>query len=153
MIDIEPLYGTLRSLLVAALPELAAGGIYEAEDADTVPWSDFAVPYAVIVIDEVPRSDFSPLGEEWAQPRVQLYYVAAMAGDSSALRAKLLTVRALFWPGSPGTDPLAAAAVGQVLSEPAWSWSDSLPPNARFRQANVLRSAGRVVLDVLVAGA
>lgn len=152
MIDLEPLVTRVRTTMVAALSELLTGGVYEAEHADLVPWTDLPVPYGVILIEEVPRYPGSPLGEEWANPQVQIYYVAAVSGDSVSLRAKLLTLRAAFWPGSPGTDPLAAASVGQVLSEPAWGWSKMLPPNAVFNREGTLRRGGRLVLDVLAAG-
>lgn len=151
MVDLEPLITQVRVTMVVALSELGTGGVYEAEHADTLPWVDLPVPYAVILIEDVPRSEMSPLDEQWAQPQVQLFYVAAVNGGSSGIRGKLQTLRAAFWPGG-AADPLATAQVGQVLAEPDWGWSASLAPNAIFRRDNVLRRAGRLVLDVLVAG-
>jgi hypothetical protein len=113
VVDLEPTITALRAAMVAALPELGANGVYEAEHADLVPWADFALPYGVILIDEVPRDEAGPLDETWLRPRVQLYYVMSVSGDSVGLRAKLQTLRAALWP----TDPLAAANAGQIVSE------------------------------------
>jgi hypothetical protein len=148
VVDLEPTITALRAAMVAALPELGANGVYEAEHADLVPWADFALPYGVILIDEVPRDEAGPLDETWLRPRVQLYYVMSVSGDSVGLRAKLQTLRAALWP----TDPLAAANAGQIVSEVGWGWSADLPPNQVFRRDGVQRRAGRLVLDVLVAG-
>lgn len=147
MIDVTPVVTALQALIVATWPETihAGNGALEAEHADQIPWADLTLPAAVILIEDVPRYEGSPLDADWGLATVELYYVTTARGGSDGHRVKLKALGAALKP-----DPLAAAGAGQVVRVLRQSWSARLPVNQTLRDANRSQRAGVLVFEVLV---
>ena len=150
MIDLNPLISEVRAVIAATWPEVlpdgaggGGGGILEAEHADMVPWSDLALPYAVILIEDVPLSGLAALDELCFAPKVCVFFTDRVRGASTGIRDKLQSLIAAFWPADPLT-------VGQLLDVPRLEWSNALLPNQVLAAKNASARAGVVVLDVLV---
>jgi hypothetical protein len=150
VIDLNPLVTELRAKIAATWPELlldSSAGILEAEHADMIAWSDLAVPFAVILLDEVAESP-SPLDEIWYRPEVEIYYVTQVTGGSSGLRSKLSALQAALKPADgAGAEPLTE---GQVLDVPRFGWGAFLIPNQVLRDAGRSQRAGRLVVEIQV---
>lgn len=136
----EPFIADLRRVVAATWPEISVA--YDAEHADMVPWTSLTLPYAVILIEELPKGDWG-LNVLAFQPTVYVFYVASTTGKAVSLRGKLNGLTNAFWPVNPLT-------TARVLDVGDMSWSDALRPNELFRAANRNQRAGVVGIECLL---
>ncbi len=143
---LEDTFAVVRAAIAATWTDAPAGGIWESENAEMIPWDDMAPPYAVMLVEEM------PLAPEWGlnviayAPDVQILYVAEVDGDSDNIRAKLEALRDyLLVTGLPG------GSYGQQVHDvTGLSWSEDLEVNQVFAARNYSHRAGRLVVKVLV---
>ena len=139
-LDFTPFIADLRAQVAAAWPEVTA--IWDAEHAERVAWLDLELPYAVILIPDMPRSPGRGMDASLFEPWVFIYYVAETQGKATELRGKLSELVDHLHP----VDPLSA---GQVLDIGKPSWGDELAPNQVFLSANRNQRAGVVPVRCL----
>ena len=87
------LFVALRAVIAAAWPEVVSAGIYEADHADQVPWSELGVPRAVVAISALTATT------EWGSTidnyiaTVEITYLCQIEGPLSPIRSKLMAIR------------------------------------------------------------
>lgn len=113
--------------------------VWDAERIDMEAWKARTLPYAVILIESLPRSHGWGLTNLTFEPEVSVWYVGKTDGNADGLITKLDALVNHFWPSSPLT-------AGQVLDIGDVSWSEELYPNQVLRQANRKQRVGMVVL-------
>ena len=138
---LETLYSALRTVISSQWTDVPTGGIWETEQVEMVPWERLVPPYAVVVIPSMPLADWG-LNSMLYNPQIDLYYVAAVTGGSSNLRAKLEGMRDYILSNDIST--------GQVLNVHSIGWGNDIPANVIFISKNYTHRAGRMTLDALI---
>lgn len=144
---IEDLQGALKTVVGAAWPDVlgdgitSGRGIREAEALEQIPWAELSPPYAAILLGDMVGADWAA-DSQCFEVLVEVYYVGAVTGKSTALRAKL---QALF-------DALFAAPLtsGQLLEVTEMTYRSTLPPNMIFAEKGYTHRACRLTAKVLV---
>jgi len=140
---LETLYDALRTVISTVWPEVDADGIFEADHLDMIPWQDLTLPYSVIAISSMPQdTDLASLDSLAYLPVVEIFYVCAVDGPRSPVRAKLEALRDALWTG-----PLR---IGQVRSIPSLDWSSDLVPNQVLAAKGMGARAGRIQVGILI---
>lgn len=140
---LESLYTAFRTAISAVWTDVPANGIWETEHIEMIPWEDLTPPYAVILIGDTPVNDtYSPSDCETFAPMVHIYYIAAVSGGSSGIRAKLEALRDYLYANN--------LSAGQVIRVESLSWGNALPPNVPFSAKNQSNRAGRLVAFTVI---
>lgn len=142
MAYLETFYDALRAAVAAVWTDAKANGIFEVEHQQMIPWADLTPPCSAILISSMPKTDDWGMTWNAYEPRVELYYVANVAGDSSGIRAKLEAMRdALLTTGLTS---------GQVLDVEDLCWSDDLEANIVMIQKDYAQRAGRLIVHCVI---
>jgi hypothetical protein len=148
--DLNPFIAELRTLVAATWPEVlpdglggGGGGILEAEHADKIEWKTLRLPYAVILVTGMQLWADGPMTALWYQVTPQIWYVAAVSGPSSGIRAKLKSLADVFFP----TDPLTTAQRWQMGAP---QWGDDLRPNQVFAASGHEARAGVLPITCVI---
>lgn len=137
----RPFIEDLRAQIAQVWPDVlhAGGGVIDAERINMEEWKRLTLPFAVILIESLPRADWGVANLAF-QPPVTVWRVDATEGNSDGLTDQLDALISHFWPVSPLTE-------GQCIDIGDVSWSDDLYPNQVFRAANRSQRAGMVTLN------
>lgn len=136
-LSFEPFIDDLRAQVATAWTEVKGNGIWDGEHANRMPWVDYTLPYAVMLIPNWPRPTRQALTTLEFQPTVQFFYVASTLGKAVALRGKLAALIDVFY-------PTHSLTTGQVWRIGDVSVGDDLLPNQVFAAANHSARAGAV---------
>ena len=138
------LYTVARAVIASACPEVVANGIYEAEHADRIPWEEYNLPYAVILVESMTQSlDYSGINDVY-DVSLEVFYVCEVGGPVSPIRDALERIRDAF--------NTADQMLIQVQRIRELSWSDSSEVNALFASKNMPHRAGRIDISVIAGG-
>lgn len=140
---ITDLRGIIGTTLPEVLPANGGGGIWEAEHADKVSWTEFVLPYAVILITGAELWEGRPLTQLVYEVTPLLIYVHTTPGDSAPLRDPLRLLTDALWPAQ-------TVASAQRLEMGAPDWSDELRPNMIFSAADHPARAGLLPVKFLI---
>ena len=138
---IDDFITAVRAQVLASWPDVAAEGVYEAEDIERIPFEDLTPPYAVLVMSDLTDAEDGGTANHAYNCDVEAWYFGATVNPAT-IRAKLETLR----------DEMedAELATGQVIDIGALSWSAALAPNVTFLAKNLPALGGRVVARMMV---
>ena len=139
----QAVYDSLRLAMATAMPALATTGIFEAEHAAEIPYSDITLPYGAIQPGEWSSTEMGGTSNEFYTSECTLWIVAEVGGDSGLLRPYLEAIR----------DQLLHTPItsGQTLLVDSMEWSRRLEPNILFENKNYTQRAGKLAVH-LIAG-
>ena len=98
---LEDVYATLRAAILTAIPGVEPGGIWEGEDADSVPWEQMTPPLAAIIVPDLAESEDGGTANLAYECNAEVYYAAETESGMAALRAPLEALRDYLWSADP----------------------------------------------------
>ena len=132
----------LRTVIASVWSDTKAGGIYENENLEMIPWDRLVPPFAFVIYGSVASTD--DYGSQNATYLVNAHigYVGVTTGDSGTQRDRGESLR----------DSLLNAnlANSQVLDVLDISWDNNIEPNKYFVSKDYTHRAVVVTASILV---
>lgn len=132
----------IRTVVAATWTDTKAGGIFEGQNLEMIPWDTVGVPFAFFTLDVQPCEDMNAQGVNY-YVGVTCGYIGATAGNSSLQIAKGEALRdALLTAGS--------LTNGCVMDVPTINWGHTIQPNMDFVKKDYTHRAVLVNASVFI---
>ena len=132
----------LRARCKTVWAEIPSSRVYEGQHVNQIAWASLKTPYAVLIVPKPKRTDDYSVDTVAYLVNPELYYVDAVNGPLTALRAQIEAMR----------DSLLATDLdtAQVIDIPAFGWDDDIEPNRLFAAEGIKFRAAMVEAEILL---